>query len=248
MPSLPELQRRFADALSGDSSSRVPGFGVYRHAIDANYRRALGATYPVVRALVGTPFFDAAVDAFVAAHPPTSGDLDVYGDAFAAFLARYEPASTLPYLPDVARLEWALDESARAADVDSDPRALIAAISVVEDDAVGQMRLTLHPSCRLVTSPFPIFEIWMAHQPGQGAGTQVDTSGGAAEHVLVRRSADGTLVERITAAESAWLAALAADADFGAALAQALQADPDFDLGQALQSRVMDGTVSSVAS
>jgi hypothetical protein len=248
MPSLPELQRRFADAIAGDSTPAAPGFEVYRRSIEANYRRALAATYPVVRALVGAPFFDAAVDAFAAAHPSISGDLNVYGDAFAPFVARHAPASTLPYLPDVARLEWALDESARAADVESDPQALIAAISVIEDDAIGNMHLTLHPSCRRVASSFPVFEIWTAHQPGQDPGMQVDASAGATGHVLVRRSAHAPLVERITAAESAWLGALAGGADFSWALGQALQVDPEFDLGQALQSRVMDGTVSSLAS
>jgi hypothetical protein len=246
MPSLPELQRSFAHALDGRAVARAPGFDVYRRAIDANYRRALGATFPVVRALVGRIFFDAAVDAFAAAHPPTSGDLNEYGGELGEFLARYEPASTLPYLPDVARLEWALDESARAADVETDARALIATISLVEDDAIPRLRLALHPSCRLLASHFTIFDIWSAHQQGHDAAMQVDPSGGIAEHILTRRSGEAPLVERVAGAEFAWLRALAGGADFGTALAQAMEIDSDFDLGEALQWRVADGTIGGV--
>jgi hypothetical protein len=246
MPSLPELQRQFASAIAPGASSRAPGFDVYSRSIAANYRRALGATFPVVRALVGAAFFDAAVDAFAMAYPSASGDLNEYGGGFGDFLARYEPVSTLPYLPDVARLEWAFDESARAADIEADSRALIAAISMVEDDAIAQLRLCLHPSCRLLASRFPVFEIWKVHQAGHEGGMQVDTVRRTAEHILTRRSGDASVVERIAAAELAWLRALAEGADFGAALTRAMEIDPGFDLGDALQTRVRDGTISGL--
>ena len=104
MPSLRELQAGFADALLGDDGAppafatiptgrAVERMAVYRRALFANYRNALGATFPVVRQLVGAPFFDTAVDAFVRAHPSTSGDLNVYGDAFGDFLAGYPHAT-----------------------------------------------------------------------------------------------------------------------------------------------------------
>jgi hypothetical protein len=247
MPSLREAQRRFAAAIDPGAPRLAPGIDVYRQSIQAIYRRALAATYPVARALVGAAFFDTAVDAFAAAHPSTSGDLNVYGGELGDFLARYEPASTLPYLPDVARLEWALDESARAADVETDPRALIAAISVVEEDAVPGLRLLLHPSCRLLASRFPVFEIWKVHQPGHGDDMRVDIEGGRTEHLLTRRPAEAPLVERVSPGEFAWLRALHEGADFGAALARATEAEAAFDLGEALQARVMDGTVSGLA-
>jgi len=240
MPSLPEAQRRFAAAIDSGEPAPGPGFDVYRRSIQAVYRRALAATYPVVRAIVGAAFFDAAVDAFAAAYPSRSGDLNVYGAELAHFLARYEPASTLPYLADVARLEWALDESARAADVEADPRAVIAAISVVEEDAVPALRLLLHPSCRLLASRFPVFEIWKVHQPGYGGDMRVDVESGLMEHLLARRSGDVPLVECVDVCEFAWLRALQQGADFGGALAQAMEAEATFDLGEVLQARVMD--------
>ena len=113
--SLPELQRRFAAALPRRRERRRARACTATRCSRTTATRSR-ATYRVVRELVGAPFFDAAVDAFVRAHPSTGGDLNVYGGEFADFLAAYPHARDLPYLPDVARLEWALDEAHRAAD------------------------------------------------------------------------------------------------------------------------------------
>src|ERR1700693_4340650 len=127
MPSLRERQRQFCAAVlatAGTSPTFVlegPASGaeriaIYRRTMFTNYRNALGATYPVVQKLVGTFFFEAAVAEFVRACPSRSGDLNAYGDTFGVFLAGFPPAADLPYLGDVARLEWAIDEANRAED------------------------------------------------------------------------------------------------------------------------------------
>ena len=89
MPSLRELQRGFSAAtLSRDPAALAalsivsggldPGtrIAVYRNNVLGNYRKALAATYPVVRRLVGAPFFDAAVER---GHPSPHGDVNRYG-------------------------------------------------------------------------------------------------------------------------------------------------------------------------
>src|SRR5206468_8947753 len=111
--------------------------------IFANYRNALGATYRVVRDLTGVPFFNTAVDAFVLVRPSTGGDLNVYGDAFASFLATYPHAARLPYLADVARLEWSMDEAHRAADANGDAQRMFAALAAIPADAVALQRFAL---------------------------------------------------------------------------------------------------------
>jgi len=115
MDSLRELQQSFAEAIlaTGETApafaiaspeSANERFAVYRRAVFNNYRKALAASYPVVKQLVGASFFDTAVDHFAREQPSRSGDLNLYGGAFADFLARYPHAAHLPYLPDVARL------------------------------------------------------------------------------------------------------------------------------------------------
>jgi hypothetical protein len=241
-PSLPELQRRFAAALVEDDD---PGIAVYRRAIAANYRNALAATYRVVRDLTGAPFFNAAVDAFVLAHPPKAGDLNVYGGDFAAFLASYPYGRDVAYLPDVARLEWALDEANRAADPVGSPQALLTALAAIPGHAMARQRFVLGPSCRFVTSPHPVFRIWQVHQLGHH-DVHVDFDAGA-DHLLVRREGALPVIERLAAGDYAWLVALSHGADLARALDDALAADSEFELGAALRAHVQTGTLMALA-
>lgn len=237
-PSLLELQRRFAASIL-DAGAGTPA-GVYRNSVTANYRNALGATFGVVRELTGTPFFNAAVDAFVAAHPSTGGDLNVYGSELADFLAAYRYARDVPYLPDVARLEWALDEASRAEDASADPEGVLAALAQVPGNAIAQQRFALDASCRFVRSAFPVMRIWQVHQ-GDG-DRSVDLDAGP-DHLLVRREGDIPSIARLSPADFAFLAALAGGRDLGSALEAAITLDGDFDLASGLRTYIADGTI-----
>ena len=258
MPSLRELQRDFAAALlAGDGAAppfaTIPEeraaerIAVYRRALFANYRNALAATYPVVRRLVDAPFFDAAVDAFVREHPAASGDLNVYGDAFGAFLAAYPPAANLPYLADVAALEWAQDEANRAADHDASPQAVLADLTVIATAELPAVTLTLAPSCRLIASRYPVLRIWQVNQEGHTGDPRVSLDAGP-DRLLVRREPEGVTIERLAADEHAWLAALAAGSSLGESIEAAQDADASFDLGTTLRARIADGTIASVGA
>ena len=193
MNALDALQREFVASLFSMQEPADPRVAVYRRNVLANLAGALAATYPVVRRLVGDAFFDEAARRYALAVPSTSGDLNDYGARFDAFLAEYGPARDLDYLADVARLEWALHESDRAADA---PPLDLAALSKVAPGGEGGVRLALHPAVRLVASAHPVLAIWEANQPGRD-GTPDRPS--AAERVLVRRgdyNAEARLVDQ----------------------------------------------------
>ena len=251
MPSLLELQRGFAAAMLFERTealaSLVTGapdaatsLGVYRNNVLGNYRKALAATYPVVLRLVGTAFFNAAIDACVRARPSASGDLNRYGGELPEFLAAYPPARDLAYLPDVARLEWAVDQANIAADA---PAFDLAALRSVPADTLGQLRLVLHPSARLIESPYPILRIWRVNQPDCPGEPPVDLGEGG-DALLVSRGARGVSVERLAAGEHALLAALAAGATLAEANARAESAEPDFDLAASLRHHVSAGPIA----
>jgi hypothetical protein len=258
MPSLHKLQHDFANALFG-ADDDAPVFAIkppaqvadriaiYRRTVFANYRNALAATYPVVKRLVGAPFFNTAVDSYVRAHPSASGDLNVYGDAFADFLAAYPHAANLPYLPDVARLEWAIDEANRAPDFAHAPDSVLAALSVAPPDELPSMRLRLEPSCRLITSDFPILRIWQVNQRDYEGECAVAFDQGG-DTLLVRRGSSGISLERVEPGEYGWLAALAAGAALGTALEAGQSADASFDFAVALRTHVAAGTIAAVVA
>ena len=256
MLSLREVQHRFVDALFAGPGT-APGFAIagarnaaeriaiYRRTVFANYRNALGATYPVVQKLVGKPFFDAAVDEFVLAHPSRGGDLNVYGDAFGAFLAGYPPAQALPYLNDVARLEWAIDESHRAADFVCAPDIVLGALALTAPKRLPALSMRLAPSCRLITSEFPILRIWQVNQSGYEGDIRVSLTE-TSDRLLVRRDADGISLRQISSGDFAWLAALAAGASLAMAIEDAQRVAATFDLGTALHAYIGDNTIAAV--
>ena len=247
MPSLRELQRGFAAATVFGDEASIAGLGIvaaelspvariaiYRNNVLGNYRKVMAATYPVVRRLVGGAFFDAAIEAFVRAHPSPHGDVNRYGGELARFLATYPPARELAYLPDVARLEWALDQANIAADAASLDLALLAA---VPEQALGELRFALHPSMQLIVSPYPIFRIWQVNQPDHTGDDHVDLGEGG-DALLIARNTNGVSVERLTSGTQAFLQALARNARLADAVERALAAEPSFDLSAALRNCV----------
>ena len=119
MPTLPELQKQFTAALREKNEDIVQTIkshshltannrlDIYRGSIIGNLQKALIDIYPVCRKLVGETFYIAMINEYIKCSPSQSFDLACYGCDLPNFIANFEPAKVLPYLPDVARLEWA---------------------------------------------------------------------------------------------------------------------------------------------
>lgn len=139
------------------TTSRDRRFGVYRNNVKASLAATLAAKFPVVHRLVGEEFFEATALVFIEHHPPRSPVLAEYGADFARFLEGFEPAADLPYLPDVARLEWARHQAFHAPDAATVAIDRLAALAA---DDLNDLRLILHPAAAVVASPWPVVSIW----------------------------------------------------------------------------------------
>ncbi|MBL0142816.1 MAG: putative DNA-binding domain-containing protein [Betaproteobacteria bacterium] len=212
---LGRLQAQFVDAvLEGDREALAPHLAgeaglatrrlaIYRGAISANRRDALRAAYPVVARLVGDAFFDEAARRHSQTTPPDRADLNRHGASFPAFLAAYAHAQPMPWLADVARLEWAWQESLMAADA---PRLDFAALALVREDEQADIRFRLHPGVRLVRSAWPVYSIWEANQPDRD-GTPDREEG--ADDVLVWREEQRVRQATLDLPEAAFVEGLA---------------------------------------
>lgn len=215
---------------------------IYRHNVYSNLRGALKDIYPVILAVVGEAFFHHAADQFVMVHPSRSGDLNQFGGDWAAFLGTYPYAAELPYLPDVACLEWAWHEAFHAGDAPPfDPGRLVS----LPPDAHGGLCFELHPTVRLVKSDFPIMRIWEVNQPAFTGEIEVDWNAPAELLLIHRDAADGVsvLIEYLSAAGDAFLRALAQQATLEAATTAALDIDAAFDLQAFLLESVQSGVI-----
>lgn len=129
----------------------------YRHAL----LEALRHLYPVVERLVGQAFFAAMAGAFIDNRPARSPVLGDYGDGFPFFVAALPPAASLPYLPDVARLELARHQVYHEESADPLP---IDQLTAIPHDQLPDLRPGIHPAHRLLTSLYPVDDIWRANQ------------------------------------------------------------------------------------
>lgn len=154
-----------AGLTSGHGSDLAHRFGIHRNNVVAGLVAALSELFPVLCQLVGEPFFRAMFAAYARAHPPTSPMLSVYGESFADWLSRFAPAASLPYLPDMARLERARVLAWHAADAAPVAAGDLAA-ALAEPAALPGTRIALHPSLQVLRSDFDIVSLWSAHRPG----------------------------------------------------------------------------------
>lgn len=240
-------QAEVAAALrAGDGAAAPPGldardrarFRVYRNNVVVGLRDALASAYPVVRRLVGDEFFTATATAFLADHWPRRRSLALFGEGFAAFLAAFPPARSVPYLADVARLERAVLEALHAADVEPLSPARLAALGARAAEAT----FAPHPAARVVASPHPVAGLWRAHQ-GTAGPIRLDAR---AETALVTRPTDRVMVQTLSPAQGRFAAALLDGADATAAAGAALTVDPDFDLLRGWQPLLAGGAVAAV--
>ena len=242
MPELLRLQSDFAAALrqrdrsaavqrwlAGDAGQADRRLAIYRGNMVAAADKALSAAYPVIRQVVGGEFFHGLAREHQRVTPSASGDLNDFGAAFDVFLARFEHVQSMPWLPDLARLEWAAHRAYGAADAPEwDP----ASLGAVAPERQSAIRFEWSPGLALVASPYPIVRVWTIHQPGYAGEFSVDWD--VPETALVAR--DGFVV-RVTGcgpADAAFLAASLAGQPLGDAAESALRQHPDFDLGALL--------------
>ena len=98
----------------------------------------------------------------------------------------FEPAESLPYLPDVARIERAWTEAYNA------PEALALGADAFANLAIDQtpaLQFKLHPSLRLVRSRFPALTIWRMNV-ADGIPAPIDFEAGGEDVLIVRPEAD----------------------------------------------------------
>lgn len=225
----------------GDTGRAKAALSIYRNNVRTALSRALGDTYPVIAALVGDEFFKAMANAYFTAHPPHSPMIIEYGRRFPEFLSSFPPAASLPYLSDVARLEWAWLMAYRAADATS---LTSGAIMAAGDDNPSALHFDLHPSVTIISSPFPVASIWRKHRPD---GSQISVDMNIGEDVLIVRPENTVDLHTLLPGAATVFAALQRGATIADAFAYAQQETSDFD-PRALFALVLSSGVAIAAS
>lgn len=252
MPSLFDTQAGFVAALRRPedpvpAALGKPGgkaankrFDVYRNNVAVGMVEALRSTFPAVERLVGEEFFSGVVRAYLQQDPPTSPLLFRYGKTFGDFLDDFPPAASVPYLGDVARLDWARLEAYHAAD--RSPLA-IECLGDLPAEEVGRATFALHPSLTLLHSKWPVVSLWAA-STDRAASDTVDMT--RAEAAAIIRPGLDVDTRLLPAGGFAFVKALVDGATLEAAAVAAAQKVPDFDLVPHLQGLFEIGAVTGI--
>lgn len=226
MKSLYDLQKLFAAELWREEAPEPGGtivddefpaqrrLNIYRNNFKTNLRTALAATYPVTKKLVGSEFFRLLAEKYIGAHPPQSGDLRHFCLYLPEFLLDFEAAKTLPYLADVARLEWACS----AVSVAPSPIFCVPGdFETLDPVDITNLRFVARKGSRLVHSKFPIFSIWSVNQETHLGDKPVSLDEGAQSVLVVRPNLELELWS-LDDAESVFAEALIAGKTLGEAV------------------------------
>lgn len=228
-----------SDVTSAGGSAELSRFAVYRNNVFVSLTKALAQRFPVTERLVGADFFTGMARTYAQDNKPASPLIICYGDDFPDFIAGFEPAKSVVYLADVARLEAAWTRAYHAAD--EAPLAL-SALTSLGPDKMAELRLELHPSATLVASPYPIGSIWAAHQQDD----VLPVTDWRPEAVLVVRPELIVGTQILPGHDVAFLQAVSTGASLGEAAEAALAQANIFDFGAALVGLVTSGAFRAI--
>ena len=219
-PSLRELQRAMAaqilaadphpSAALGRWLAVPPGaepserLAVYVDGYPARLHDALLEAFPAIARLIGSSRFHALVHRYLRAAALRSYNLNEAGAELSAWLGDDPLAAELPFLPDLAELEWAVNRAFHA--VEHAP-LMPAALAALTPEVLLAGRVRFQPSLALRASRWPIHALWEARDAEPGA---IDIDLAVAEQVIVHRVGHGVACAPIDAGRAAALQALLA--------------------------------------
>lgn len=144
---------RLSAIAAGGVLTPTQRLDIYAEAYFSRLCESLEDDYARVRALVGEDAFRGLVAEYLAAHPSRSFTVAHAGERFAAFLAVHELNEDLPWLKELASLEWAKLAALSATDDAGLEFARFAALTA--EDWSGAT-LSLQASCRLLALEYAI--------------------------------------------------------------------------------------------
>jgi len=166
---LVDFQEEFSKALFNTDivapdATRAPDrtkagkrFDIYRNNVIVSLVNALRDGFPLCEKLVGSVFFSELARAFVQQELPSSPLLSFYGCELPTFISNTKATDSVPYMADIASIEYARRMSYFAADADYiDPKTYQEFNELELLDIIP----LLHPSVYMLSSSFPIYDIW----------------------------------------------------------------------------------------
>jgi len=195
---------------------------VYAEGYVVRMREALHEVYEAIYQVLGERTFADLASAYAQRYPSHESNLSLVGRHLPEFLTSWPLTQRLPFLPDLAQLEWRVSLAFHATQEHPIDSQLMASLSL---DAWERTALVFQPSVGFVSSAWPILDLWNARaQPRSAINIELVSR---PQCVLIFRRDLHLHCEAIDAAQTLWLEALLAGATLGAACDRLAQAHPN---------------------
>lgn len=153
------------------ASSEVPDFVGHAHRLEAysggyfaRLYDALKGAYAKTQVMLGEEAFYHACASYVALHPSQEYNINEYGHDFAEVIE-------VPWIADLAKLEWLIQKSFHADDRD----AVTNPFEAVSPENLLGAQIKFKRSCLLMTSTWPLVELWSLPSVPEEPIQKVDT-------------------------------------------------------------------------
>ncbi|CAM3609067.1 DNA-binding domain-containing protein [Parendozoicomonas haliclonae] len=185
------------------------GLAIYQNNLAANAARSLSITYPTITALVGESILFQLAQGFIKTLPLTGGDWAAWGESFPGWLEQHPITEHYPYLADCARLDWTVHSIERAGHVTINTQSFE---QLASPDALNGF-LQCHEQTRLMTSDYPIVDIYQIHDAGSPSSEQLQylkqlLQQDQKQTALLWRKNWKAEVKLLSPAEAAWMNAI----------------------------------------
>lgn len=222
------------------STERLPNLArlkIYHDSVYEIFHATLKKIYPVCHTLVGNEFFYHMALVYSSQNSSTSPNLADYGNGFPEFIAAFKPAASVPYLSDIARLDYAFYQCSHSLD---SHQFNIENLQYVQDsDAVI---FTLPKNTVFIESNYPILDIWEFCQSAQSEELNIDRPG---QRVMVWASDLITHIDPVTECQWHLLSAIAQGLSLGD-ICDTLQSQHQLDAATLLPQLVQQGWIAGI--
>lgn len=165
---LVEFQAQMASkiaVINGQGSAEIgkneKGYEIYRKNILATATRSLSISYPVMTQMLGEIAIKILAKRLLEIAIPDAGDWTEWGSGLSALLQESELIDSLPFLPDMAKLEWCVHQVGRAKTIPVN----LDSFQLIQQKDWSTIAFKLQSHLVLLSSAYPVAEIWRIHRP-----------------------------------------------------------------------------------
>ncbi len=157
-PRVIEPLPRYLDQIaSTEAVAREGRLSVYSDAYFIRLLGCLESDFAAVLLATGPAAFRQLAADYLLRHPSSSPHVGDLGQAFAAFVRTHELSKNLPYLPDLAALEWNVLRSIYSERL---PALDVQTLAAIPESAWAGARLIVDPTVRLLGTAWAVDRLW----------------------------------------------------------------------------------------